>query len=744
MNDIWKQIWSMKAPHIVVFAIFLLIISITLMLKDRISRRRGAVDLIRYPILLFSFLYVGLYLKAQPTVMNVVVFFNNLAEGNFPLFTLYMLDPFIFLSFIFIGLTMILWGRGAFCGWLCPYGAMLELLNRIYRKLPFSKRIEVPYNIHRRLIYVKYGVFLLILSVSFLSFPLAEYLGEVEPFKTFILKLNRDWYFVLYFVILTTGSIIVYRAFCRYLCPLGGVIAIPSLLFRRWIPFIKIQRYELCRKCVICYARCNPQAIKRDGSIDRRECLLCLECHENFWDEELCPVLIRKKRGKTKFSEIFLVSLLLMIFSAPSFGKILTVGEGEAFRSVRDALKEARDGDIIEVKKGIYKENILVDKRVYLKGVGEPVLLWEGTDNPFIPSGKSFIVGIKASGVTIEGFVLKHRISGKKRTLGIVVWKSKDVVIKGNKIIGASIGIKAVESPNLTIVKNIIEGEKEIPNVNERGNCIDLTGSERAIITDNVIRFCKDGIYMEVSHEGRVENNIIENSRYSIHTMWVDRGVWRHNVAKRNLLGLAIMYTKRAIIEKNITVGNRTHGILLIQAERSLIKDNIVIGNSCGVYFFGSYKNRLTGNLIMNHLIGVWSLAASEENIIEGNSFINNGIQVRFISTKKKEVWEGNYWSDYLGWDMDGNGIGDVPYESGSYVDYVLWRYPLSKFLFTSPALHALMFVEKQFPVFEASKIVDPAPLMAPTNKNWKKLALKFRYKPSLYYSDLEKFQVVH
>ena len=743
MNEVWKQIWEMKAPHIVAFSVLLAVILTTLLLKDRISKKRKLVDLIRYPILFVSFLYVGIYLKAQPTVMNVVIFFNNLKEGSFPLFSLYMLDPFIFLSFLFIGLTMVLWGRGAFCGWLCPYGAMLELANRIYRKIPFSKEIVVPYNLHWRLVYLKYFIFLAILTVSFFSFHLAEFMGEVEPFKTFILRLNREAPFVAYFLIITAVSVLVYRAFCRYICPLGGAIAIPSLLFSRWIPFMKIKRYELCRKCVICSATCRPNAIKRDGSIDRRECLLCLECHENFWDEELCPVLLRKKRGQLRKSGLVLVCVLLMFLPVPAEGKVVTVGEGGEFRSLREALKNAREGDTILVKGGVYEENLLIEKRVHIKGVGEPVILWEGTDNPFIPSDEAYIVGIRADGVVIEGLVLKHKRSGRKRTLGVVVEKSKGVVIRNTKIIGTSIGIKAVESEGLVVESNYVEGEREL-DVNQRGNCIDLTGSHRAVIRNNKLRFCKDGIYMEVSHEGVVENNRIEDSRYSIHTMWVDRGVWRGNFVKNNLLGLAIMYTKRAVIENNTAVGNTTHGILLIQAERSVIRNNVVIGNSCGVYFFGSYKNELSGNLIMNSLIGIWSLAASEENRISGNSLINNGIQVRFISTKREEIWEGNYWSDYIGWDVDGDGVGDFPYETGSYVDMVLWRYPLSKFLFTSPALQALTFVEKQFPVFEASKVVDPKPLMRPPHENWRELARKFDVKPSLYYADLEKFQVVH
>jgi nitrous oxidase accessory protein len=743
MNDIWKQIWEMKAPHIGVFLVLLAVITLTLLLKDRVSKRRGTADLIRYPVLVVSFLYVGLFLKAQPTVMNVVVFFNNLKEGSFPLFTLYMLDPFIFLSFLFIGVTMFLWGRGAFCGWLCPYGAMLEILNRLYRKLPFAREVTVPYGLHWKLVYVKYLVFLIILGVSFFSFHLAEFLGEVEPFKTFILKLNRELPFVLYFLLLTVASVVVYRAFCRYLCPLGGAIALPSLILSRWFPLMKIKRYELCRKCVICSVTCQPKAIRRDGTIDRRECLLCLECHENFWDEDLCPVLIRKRRGQFRRSGLVLVGVLLLMFSAPSFGGVIQVGEGGTFRSIREALKSAREGDTILIRGGVYEENLLIEKRVHIKGVGEPVILWEGTDNPFIPSDRGYMIGIKADGVLIEGVVLKHKKSKGKRTLGIVVERSRNVVLRDLKIIGTSIGVKAVESEGLVIENSYIEGEKEL-EVNRRGNCIDLTGSHRAVIRNNTLRFCKDGIYMEVSHEGLVENNRIEDSRYSIHTMWVDRGVWRKNFVRNNLLGLAIMYTKRAVIEENLSVGNTTHGILLIQAERSRIRNNVVIGNSCGIYFFGSYKNDLTGNLVMNHLIGVWTLAASEKNRIEGNSFINNGIQVRFVSTKREEVWRGNYWSDYIGWDMDGDGVGDIPYETGSYVDMILWKYPLSKFLFTSPALQTITFIERQFPVFEASKVVDPEPLMRPPHENWRELAKRFNVKPSLYYGDLEKFQVVH
>jgi NosR/NirI family nitrous oxide reductase transcriptional regulator len=293
-TPLWVQIWGLKIAHIVIFACFLILIILVMLFKDRLSKKKSMMEIIRYGILGISFLYVGLILKAQPTTTNIIIFINASKGLQFPL-QLYLMEPFIFLSFIFIVLTLILWGRGVFCGWLCPYGAMTELLYKGRRWLFPKIRWSLPERIHYKLIYLKYLIFLGLVGVSFYSFILSEYLVEVEPFRTFVLKLNREWPFVLYFVILSIGSIVIYRAFCRYLCPLGAALAIPSLLKR--IPFIKMKRYEFCHTCKICGKTCAPRAIMSDGLIDSGECMNCLNCQVNFWDEDVCPVLIKEKKG---------------------------------------------------------------------------------------------------------------------------------------------------------------------------------------------------------------------------------------------------------------------------------------------------------------------------------------------------------------------------------------------------------------------------------------------------------------
>jgi len=296
-TPLWMQVWGMKAPHIAAFALFLTLIILVMVFRDFLSKRGKMLEATRYGILTTSFVYVGLVLKAQPTTTNIIILISGLKELKFPI-GLYTLEPFIFLSFIFITVTLVLWGRGVFCGWLCPYGALLELLGKAYRKLFPGVRRNLSYGTHKKLAYLKYAIFVVILTASFFSFMLSEYMTEVEPFRTFVLKLNREWPFVVYFILITAGSVVLYRAFCRYLCPLGAALAIPMLA--PVLPLINMRRYEFCLRCRICTDDCGYQAIRPDGVISTSECMNCLTCQENFWDEDVCPVMIREKRNRER------------------------------------------------------------------------------------------------------------------------------------------------------------------------------------------------------------------------------------------------------------------------------------------------------------------------------------------------------------------------------------------------------------------------------------------------------------
>jgi len=288
-GNLWLQVWSMKKWTILAFALFLIVIGLSILLKDRLSKNRVLAKALRYTILAMSFVYVGLVLKAQPTTTNIVIMANSLKEGSFPM-GLFLMEPYIFLSFVFIALVILIWGRGVFCGWLCPFGAMIELFYKVRKRLLPRLQYQLPYKFHKRGVYLKYLIFLAILAVSFYNFILSEYLTEVEPFRTFVLKLNRQWYFVAYFVAVVIVSAVVFRAFCKYLCPLGAALAVPA--FIKKIPFVHLRRHGLCSRCKICYRDCEAQAIYyENGKINMRECLYCLDCQINYWDRQVCPAL---------------------------------------------------------------------------------------------------------------------------------------------------------------------------------------------------------------------------------------------------------------------------------------------------------------------------------------------------------------------------------------------------------------------------------------------------------------------
>lgn len=292
--DLAKQVWTQNIIYITAFSAFLVLIFLIMVFKDAIAKRRTLLNVLRYGMLIIAFFFAGLVLKAQPTITNIVIMLNALIiEGQFPI-GLFLMEPYIFLSFVFIILTIFIWGRGVYCGWICPYGALLEILNKLKDAMFPKFNINISEKIHWKLLYLKYIFFIAIVGISFYNFVLAEYLTEIEPFRTFVLKLKREWYFLAYFGILTVGSVIVYRAFCRYICPLGAALAIPS--FIKFIPFIKLKKYDFCVTCKICARTCNPQAITANGVIDSRECLNCLDCQVNFWDEDVCPVLMKRKR----------------------------------------------------------------------------------------------------------------------------------------------------------------------------------------------------------------------------------------------------------------------------------------------------------------------------------------------------------------------------------------------------------------------------------------------------------------
>jgi transcriptional regulator of nitric oxide reductase len=280
---LWQDAWWARRFEIAILGLMLGGLTVILIFQDAIVAHGRFYREFRIAYLVLTFGFLGLVANAQLSVVNVVTFLHALLSGF--RWELFLLDPLVFLLWSFVAVSMLFLGRGVFCGWLCPFGALQELLNKLACRLGV-KQIEIPFALHERLWMIKYVIFLGILAVSLNSIMTAFGLAEVEPFKTAItMKFMRDWPFVSYALALLVVSVFVERFFCRYLCPLGAALAIPA----RMRMFEWLKRYRECgSECQVCARRCTVQAIHPLGQINPNECIYCLQCQASYFDRDVC------------------------------------------------------------------------------------------------------------------------------------------------------------------------------------------------------------------------------------------------------------------------------------------------------------------------------------------------------------------------------------------------------------------------------------------------------------------------
>jgi nitrous oxidase accessory protein len=387
-----------------------------------------------------------------------------------------------------------------------------------------------------------------------------------------------------------------------------------------------------------------------------------------------------------------------------------TVRPGE---SVAAAVAAARAGDFVRVLAGTYTGNVVVDKPLTLRGVGRPTLS---------AARRGDVVRVAAPDVTIEGFVVRDSGADlSAQNAGIYVTPRSDrVVVRDNVLADNLFGlwIEKVSAP--VVAGNVVTGRRDLASA-QRGNGIQLYDTRGAQVLDNDIGYTRDGIYVDVSHHALFRGNRMHDLRYGTHYMNSNDNVWEGNATYRNRGGLALMEVRRQVVRGNVAWGNEDHGIMLRTIQDSVIEDNVVVGNGKGFFVYDAEYNVIRGNLVARNAVGMHVWAGSIHNDVDGNDFIDNEDQVRYVAARDQE-WgrrEGNYWSNYAGFDADGNGVGDVPYAASDVVDHLAWRQPLVKLLLTSPAVQSLRAVARQFPLLRAPSIVDRHPRMRPRHPDW-------------------------
>ncbi len=280
-------------------AIALGTLTLILVFQDLLVRHRTLMLYVRDGFLLSTLFFIGWYSLAQLSVVNVFTFLHAAMHGF--RWDSFLIDPLMFMLWGYVAVALILWGRGVYCGWLCPFGALQELSYQVARKLRIPS-VEFPQLVHERLWAIKYIVLIGLFGISMGSLETAVKYSEIEPFKTtLVLHFQREWWFVAYALGLILMGLFIRKFFCRYLCPLGAALTFPA----KFHIFDWLRRHRECgRPCQTCATECEVRAIRRDGQINENECHYCMDCQATYWNTLKCPPLVERRKRRERAARL--------------------------------------------------------------------------------------------------------------------------------------------------------------------------------------------------------------------------------------------------------------------------------------------------------------------------------------------------------------------------------------------------------------------------------------------------------
>ena len=337
---------------------------------------------------------------------------------------------------------------------------------------------------------------------------------------------------------------------------------------------------------------------------------------------------------------------------------------------------------------------------------------------------------IAAAGVRVEGCEIRNW--GRNLTTmdsGVFIEKqASGAQVLDNRLRGPGFGIWLDGTPDVLLQGNDIEGDERTRS-QDRGNGVQLFAVKGARVIDNRLRHVRDGLYIDTSSGNLMQGNLIEDVRYGIHYMFANDNRVLNNVTRRTRTGYALMQSRQLTVIGNRSEFDQNYGILMNYITYSTLRDNLVSDVQQGtsgdamiagaegkaLFIYNSLFNQIENNRFQRSSLGIHLTAGSEDNRITGNAFVDNQQQVKYVATREQE-WSqegrGNYWSDYLGWDRNGDGLGDVAYEPNDNVDRLLWTYPQVRLLLNSPGVELLRWVQRAFPVVRSPGVRDSHPLM--------------------------------
>ncbi|MBX7137532.1 MAG: nitrous oxide reductase family maturation protein NosD [Oligoflexia bacterium] len=381
------------------------------------------------------------------------------------------------------------------------------------------------------------------------------------------------------------------------------------------------------------------------------------------------------------------------------------------FDSIPKALEQSASGEVLTVLPGIYSEHetILLKKPVTLAGQPGAVIEGQGGDS---------IVTIKVRGVKVLGFEIRNSGSSYLHELaGIRVEGVEDCEIAGNRLINNAYGIYLAESSGCRVTANTIVGMPSQSEA-ESGNGIHSWKGSRHFISNNQVRGHRDGVYLEFTDDSEIADNmVLDNERYGLHFMSSNRNEYRSNRFEHNGAGVAVMYSRDIRMLRNVfrlNSGVASYGLLLKDITTGIISGNIFDDNTTGIYMEDTNRSKFNQNYFLRNGYGLRILGNCENNLVENNNFIGNTFDVATNSSRNPNRFAQNYWSQYAGYDVNRDGIGDVPYRPVSLSSVIVEKLDSSYVLIKSPLLQLLDRIEQGFPMLIPESLKDEAPLDRP------------------------------
>jgi nitrous oxidase accessory protein len=410
---------------------------------------------------------------------------------------------------------------------------------------------------------------------------------------------------------------------------------------------------------------------------------------------------------------IMTAGFVSMLHNTASLAAPIVVQPGEG--QLQRAIAEATDGDTLQLEPGVHRGPVVIDRSIALRGENGAIISGSGEGTVVIVDAPD----VELTNVTVRG-------SGAKLSTedsGIFVTAAGDRArIAGNRLEENLIGIYLKGPDAATVSDNTILGRQDL-RVNERGNGVQLWNTPGSIVERNDVRFGRDGIFVTSSRDNSFRDNRFSDLRFAIHYMYTNNSSVTGNLSTGNKVGYALMYSTNLVVQANQSLGDSERGIFFNFTNDSQISENTVSPGTASrgpekcVFVYNSNFNTMHRNHFEACDIGIHFTAGSEQNFLWENNFIANRNQVKYVGTRELE-WSrdsrGNYWSDHIAFDLDGDGTANKSYRPNSISDQILWRYPMAKLLMNSPVLQILQWAQSQFPALHPGGVTDSHPLMQP------------------------------